>query len=214
MDINYWAAAYLAQATLKAWLKPSGNKQDAAAAKATKPRHFLMTSSVVCFVGIAGYAPYAPGKAALRSLADTLRSEVNLYNGLRSTNTAAGVPSADIKIHCVCPGTITSPGLEIENQSKHPVTHLLEKDDPKQTEDEVAAAAMKGLEKGGYLVATQLLGKAMRASMLGGSPRNNWLVDTLFGWVTYVAWLFIGPDLEGKVFEFGKKGGVTLPESQ
>ena len=117
-----------------------------------------------------------------------------------------------LKVHCVCPGTITSPGFENENKTKHAVTLVLEEGDLKQTEDEVAAAAVKGLESGGYLVTTQLVGHAMRASMLGGSPRNNALVDTLFGWATYVAWLFVGPDLEGKVFEYGKKNHVKLPQ--
>ena len=210
MDLNYWAAAYLAQATLKSWLKPSPTKQDAAAAKAAKPRHFIMTGSVACFAGLAGYTPYAPAKSAMRSLADTLRSEMNLYNGYRRSNPAEG-PSADVNIHIVVPATIKSPGLDHENTVKHPVTAILEEGDPQQTEDEVALAAIKGLETGGYLITTSLIGHAMRASMLGGSPRNNIFVDTVFGWVTYIAWLFIGPDMEGKVFNYGKKNKVDLP---
>lgn len=212
MDINYWSAAYLAQAVLKSWLKPSTSTP---ADKDAKPRHFIMTSSVACFVGLAGYATYAPAKAAMRSLADGLRSEMNLYNGYRRSNLskdAAAVPPADIKIHCVFPGTILSPGLEQENKTKHAVTKLLEDGDPKQTEDEVAAAAVKGLEKGGFLVSTQMLGNAMRVGMMGGSARNNWLVDTVLGWVVNLVWLFVGPDLEGKVFNYGKKNQVKLPE--
>ena len=211
MDLNYWASAYLAQATLKSWLKPSPTQKDDSTAKTAKPRHFIMTSSVAAFAGIAGYAPYAPAKSALRSLADALRSELNLYNGYRSSNPSKG-PPAEIKVHCVFPGTITSPGLEQENKTKHAVTLLLEEGDAVQSEDEVAAGAVKGLEKGGFLVTTQLVGSAMRASMLGGSPRNNAIVDTLFGWATYVAWLFIGPDMEGKVLEYGKKNNVKLPQ--
>jgi len=210
MDINYWAAAYLAQATLKSWLKPSGEKTDSAAAKAARPRHFIMTGSTTCFVGVAGYAPYGVCKSALRSLADNLRSEMNLYNGYRRTNPTTG-PAADVKIHCVVPGTIDSPGLKHEDTIKHPVTVILEEGDPKQSEDEVAAAAVKGLEGGGYLITTQLLGHAMRAGMLGGSPRNNMFIDTLFSWAVSIAYLFIGPDLEGKVFEYGKKNDVKLP---
>jgi 3-dehydrosphinganine reductase len=207
MEVNYFAAAYLAQSTLKAWIKPSSSPSPRNP-KMVKPRHFIMTSSTVAFVGVAGYAPYAPPKSALRSLSDTLRSEVNLYNGARRKDPING-PATDIAIHCVCPGTITSPGHANEELSKHPVTKILEKDDPAQDEDEVAAAAVKELEKGGYLITTQLLGHAMRASMLGGSPRNNWFVDTIFSWITAIAWLFIGPDLEGKVFGYGKKEGVA-----
>lgn len=213
MDINYWAAAYLAHATLKTWYKPasSGQGTGEALSKVSKPpRHFIMTSSVVCFAGVAGYAPYSVAKAAMRNLADTLRSESNLYNGYRRANPATG-PEADVKIHCVAPGTITSPGFEHEEKVKHDVTKMLEKGDPAQTEDEVALAAIKGLEAGGYLITTQLLGHAMRAGALGGSPRNNWFVDTLFSWVVNIAWLFIGPDMEGKVFDYGKKNAVKLP---
>jgi 3-dehydrosphinganine reductase len=210
MDINYWAAAYLAQATLKEWLKPSPTKAESSKPKTIKPRHFIMTSSTICFVGVAGYSPYAPAKAAMRSLADTLRSEFNLYNGARRKDPVNG-PATDIKVHCVCPGTITSPGHENEEITKHEVTKLLEKGDPAQNEDEVAAAAIKGLEKGGFLITTQFLGHAMRASALGGSPRDSWVVDTLFSWVTAVAWLFIGPDMEGTVFNYGKKHGMTKP---
>ena len=209
MDINYFAATYLAQATLKSWLRPNPAKKD------TKPRHFIMTSSVGCFVGLAGYAPYAPAKAAMRSLADNLRSEMNLYNGYRHanlSNPAVRVPAADVKIHCIFPGTILSPGLEQENQTKHAVTKLLEEGDQQQTEDEVAAAAVKGLEKGGFLISTQFLGNVMRVGMMGGSARNNWFIDTLLGWIVGLVWLFIGPDLESKVWGWGKKNHVELPQ--
>jgi len=213
MNLNYWAATYLVHATLKSWLKPGRSNKAAGDASTKTPnpaRHFIMTSSVACFCGIAGYAPYAPAKSALRSLADTLRSELNLYNGYRRLNPATG-PETDVKIHCVVPGTIKSPGLKSENEVKHGVTKLLEEGDMEQTEDEVALAAVKGLEAGGYLITTQLLGHAMRAGMLGGSPRNNWFVDTVFSWVVAIAWLFIGPDMEGKVFNYGKKHAVKLP---
>lgn len=214
MDINYWAACYLAHATLKLWLQPattSSKPITPAEAKAAKPRHFIVTTSVAAFAPLAGYVPYAGPKSALRSLADNLRSEMNLYNGYRRGNNPSKAPAADVQIHCVAPGTIISPGLDHENTVKHPVTHVLEEGDMKQTEDEVAAAAVKGLEGGGFLIATQLLAKAMRAGMMGGSPRNNWFVDTVFSWVISVAWLFIGPDMEGKVFDWGKKNKVDLP---
>lgn len=208
MDINYFAAAYLAQAALKTWIKPSAKSKGNANPKVAKPRHFIMTSSVISFVGLAGYGPYSGPKSAMRSLADTLDSEVNLYNGARRKDPVNG-PPADIKIHCVMPGTITSPGFEEEEKLKHEVTKILEKGDPSQNEDEVAKAAVKGLEKGGFIITTQLLGHAMRASALGGSRRNNWFVDTIFSWVIAVAWLFIKPDLDSKVFEYGKKHGLT-----
>lgn len=207
MDINYWAATYLAHATLRLWLTPTTSKETAQA----KSRHFIMTSSTVCFCGIAGYAPYSPAKSALRSLADTLRSELNMYNGYRRAHPQDG-PETDVKIHCVVPGTITSPGHSNEQELKHSVTKILEESDPAQDEDQVARAALKGLEKGHYLITTQWLGHLMRVGMLGGSPRDNWFVDTVGSWVVNFAWLFIGPDMEGKVWNWGKKNEVKLPQ--
>lgn len=207
MDINYWAAAYLAHATLKLWTTQSSSSRSSDAA-APAPRHFIMTSSSVAFLGLVGYAPYAPAKAAMRCLADSLRSEVNLYNGARLHSSESG-PQSEIKIHMVCPGTILSEGYERENETKHPVTKILEEGDPKQTEDEVAAASIDALERGRYLITTQFLGHAMRASALGGSPRNSWVIDTLFSWITSIAWLFIGPDMESKVFKYGKQHGLS-----
>ncbi|KAK5132639.1 hypothetical protein LTR08_008761 [Meristemomyces frigidus] len=215
MDMNYWAAAYLAHATLKLWLRPVTPKATPTDPESPKPRHFIMTSSVACFVGIAGYCPYSPAKAALRNLADTLRSEVNLYNGFRRSKnppSSSGVPAADVHIHCVAPGTITSPGYANEQLTKHPVTMVLEEGDAVQTEDEVALAAVTGLERGGFLITTQWLGHAMRAGALGGSARNGWgVMDTVFSWVVNIAWLFIGPDMESKVWNWGKTNEVKLP---
>lgn len=213
MDINYWTAAYLAHATLRLFLKPTttGTKPSEAAFKTSKPlpRHLIMTSSVIAFVGLAGYTPYGPAKTAMRSLADSLRSEMNLYNGARRRSPQAErSPPTDVKIHLVCPGTILSPGLDEENKTKHPVTKILEEGDLSQTEDEVAAASFRALEKGKYLIATQILGQVMRAGALGGSPRDNWFVDTVLSWITSVVWLFVGPDMEKKVWDYGKKNGV------
>jgi 3-dehydrosphinganine reductase len=170
-----------------------------------------MTSSVAALAGFAGYAPYSPAKAAMRSLADTLRSEVLLYNGWRRSKDAdlrAKAPDRDISIHLVMPGTISSPGLQTENLTKHAVTLELEKGDIVQTEEEVAAGAVRGLEKGGFIVTTQILASIMRWGMLGGSTRNNLFVDTVMSWIVAVVWLFVGPDMDAKVFNYGKKHGA------
>lgn len=204
MQLNYWSAAYLAQATLRAWTQPGKPSS-------TETRRFIMTSSIGALLGLAGYTPYAPAKAAMRSLADNLASEVLLYNGARHSRDPAirsQAPSNDISIHLVMPGTITSPGYENENKTKHAVTKLLEKGDQHQTEDEVAAAAVKGLESGGFIVTTNLAGIALRANMLGGSARNNVVIDTVVGWVVSVVWLFVGADMNRTVWNYGKRYGV------
>lgn len=210
MDINYWSAAYLAHKTLKAWLYPSTPYQ--ANQNPEAPRHFIITSSAVAFVNIAGYAPYGPAKTALRALCDSLRSEILLYNGARRSTKQDGQAPApfDVNIQCIFPGTIKSPGLELENQTKHPVTHLLEDADPVQTELECATAAIRGLEAGNYMTPTNWLGELMRISSLGGSPRDNILKDTFGQWITSLVWLFVGPDMESKAFNWGKKEGMPV----
>ncbi|KAF2151215.1 3-ketosphinganine reductase [Myriangium duriaei CBS 260.36] len=204
MEINYWGAAYLSHAALNLFLRPSSSSSTTT----TEPRHIIMTSSVAAFVGLAGYAPYSPAKAAMRNLADVLRQEVQMYHGARRGG-KPGAPERDVEIHIVFPGTILSPGLEQENKSKHAVTKVLEEGDAVQTEDEVAAAAIKGLEKGEFMVTTQWLGAIMRGAMIGGSRRNNLVVDTLIAWLTSIVWLFVRPDLDGKVWGYGKKNGLT-----
>jgi len=214
MDINYWAACYLAHTVLRLWTEEKTSEKSLESGKEPPARHFIMTSSVAIYTGLAGYTPYAPAKAAMRSLADNLRSEMNLYNGARFHKSSI-TSHPEIQIHLVVPGTILSPGLENEDKTKHAVTKLLEDGDLKQTEDEVAVAAVRGLEKGEYMIATQFLASAMRVSMLGGSPRSGlWGVrDVLFGWITAVAWLYIGPDMEKTVWKYGKVNGVTHREN-
>ena len=215
MDVNYWGAAYLAHTTLKAWTQPSPQKGNSNVPLSNSPRQLIMTSSVAAVLGAAGYAPYSPAKAAMRSLADTLRSEVILYNGSRRSKDAsvrAGAPARDISIHLIMPGTITSPGLENENKTKHAVTKLLEQGDVVQTEDEVASAAVKGLEKGGFIVTTQFIAGLLRAGALGGSARNDWFTDTIMSWIVSIVWLFIGPDMDARVFNYGKKYGTKNVE--
>ena len=213
MDVNYFSAAYLAQASLRAWLacpkpqsppKPDGKKPT----QKEKRRHFIMTSSTAAFVPVAGYAPYSPAKAALRSLHDQLSSEMNYYNGAFSKQTD---PSPQMKIHTVFPGTILSPGLEQENKSKHQVTKILEDGEPEQTADQAAEAAIKELEKGRSLVTTQgWWGELMKACAWQGSVRDQPILNTLFSWVVSLVWLFVGWDMERKVWKLGEKEGVPV----
>jgi 3-dehydrosphinganine reductase len=187
MDINFWSCVEMSQAILKDWLAPSSPSKG-------QERHLIFTSSVAAFYTVVGYAPYSPGKAAIKSLSDSLAQEVLLYD-------------ESVKVHTVFPGTISSPGLEKENMTKPAITHILEESDPVQTPDVVAAKSIAGLERGEYLVTVALLGAAMRGCAWGGSKRNNFVLDTLMTWISSIVWLFVGPDLDGKVKAYGKKHG-------
>ncbi|KAH7095990.1 3-ketodihydrosphingosine reductase, Tsc10 [Paraphoma chrysanthemicola] len=212
MDLNYFATAYLAHKTLKAWWYPDTPYGAQGKSSAPEPpRQFIITSSAVAFVGLVGYSPYAPAKAALRSLADGLRSEVQLYNAARRSKTSTtGVQPApfDVNIHIIFPGTILSPGFDNEEKTKHPVTRELESSDPRQTELEAATAAVQGLEAGNFMTPTNYIVRLLRWGSMGSSQRNNIVLDTLGAWITTIVWLIMVPDLNSKVWNWGKKNGM------
>ncbi|RCI15118.1 hypothetical protein L249_6409 [Ophiocordyceps polyrhachis-furcata BCC 54312] len=187
MNVNFFGTADMAHAILRHWLAVEAPVEKQA-------RHFIMTSSVVAFYTIPGYAPYAPSKWALRGLADTISQEVIMY-------------PQNVKVHVVYPGNILSPGYERENRTKPKITKLLEESDPKQTPDEVADRAISGLERGDYFVTINFLGSLMKWGMLGGSFRNNWVVDTLGAWLVSIVWFFVQMDLHGKIRNYGKAHG-------
>ncbi|KAI0804123.1 hypothetical protein GGR55DRAFT_659911 [Xylaria sp. FL0064] len=187
MDLNFWGSAEMAHAVLRLWCAPD-------APVVPEPKHLIFTSSVLAFFPVIGYGTYTPAKAALRGLADTLAQELEIY-------------PQKVKVHIVYPGTISSPGLEQENKSKPEITFILEESDPIQTPDVVAAAAIRGLEKGYFAITVAFLGNVLRWGSLGGSPRNNWVVDTVMSWIVAVVWIFALPDIYGKIRKYAKKNG-------
>lgn len=187
MDINYWGAAEMAHAVLRLWCAPG-------APVVPEPKHLVFTSSVLAFFPVVGYGPYTPAKSALRGLADTLVQEVEAY------------PQA-VRVHVVYPGSISSPGFERENRTKPAVTRVIEDGDPVQTPDAVAAAAIAGLEKGHYAITVAFLGHVLRWGVQGGSPRNNWFVDTIMACLVPIVWIFALPDVYSKIRKYTKEHG-------
>ena len=186
MDLNFYGAAELSHAILSEWL--------ALDAPADRPRHLVFTSSVVAFYTVAGYGAYAPAKNAIRSLADTIAQEVMLY-------------PQDVSVHVVYPGTIDSPGLVRENKVKPEITLLLEKDDPVQSAEEVAGRAISGLERGEHFITVSWLGHLMKWGAMGGSLRNNWVVDTVMSIFTAIAWIIAQPIILGTVRKYAREHG-------
>lgn len=193
MDVNYWGSAEMAHAILRAWYDPS--RGAAAPGPGSEPKHLVFTASVLAFFALAGYGPYTPSKNALRGLADTLSQEALLY------------PDHPVRIHVVAPGTILSPGFDREQRTKPDITLQLEKDDPRQTPDQVATAAIRGLERGNYLVTVGFLGEVLRFANLGSSLRNNWFVDTVGAWLVTAIWFFVLWAINGDIRAYAKKHG-------
>lgn len=192
IDTNYLSSAYVAHSALQLWVNhfrssPQPNQP---------AKHIIFTSSVVAFLPFTGFSPYSPAKMALRGLSDTLSQELLLY-----------APITPIRTHTIFPGTIFTEGFEKENLIKPAITKKLEESDGGQTPEQVAAASVKGLERGEELITTNgILGVAMKSGMLGGSKRNGWgIVDTIMGWLIMIIMVFVRRDMDGKVKTWGQE---------
>ncbi|KAK1223037.1 3-dehydrosphinganine reductase [Marasmius sp. AFHP31] len=156
MDSSYWVAAYLALAYTKQIVKEK------------KKGILTFVSSVMGYMLFAGYSTYSPAKHALRGLAETLRSELQLYN---------------IPVHICFPATIYSPGYIEENKTKPSLTLKIEDTDDGQTPEQVALGLLKGVQNGYFHITTDILGNIFRSSTRGATPGNNIILDWVYGLV-------------------------------
>ncbi|KAH7304789.1 hypothetical protein B0I35DRAFT_362805 [Stachybotrys elegans] len=206
MQTNYFTGLYMAHAVLKSWLSPSQRDSSGTAPSSPPaPRHLIFTGSVLAFYSFAGYSPYSPCKAALRSLADTLSQEMNLY--------AAAYPSEPrVRIHAIFPAGIQSEGFDNENRVKSDLTKQLEEGDAPQTPEAIAAKSIRSLESGEEIITTDFQSGLVKRSMLGGSIRGgflNGLIDWfLAGWLAIIM-VFVRGDMDKKVQNWGRQFGVS-----
>lgn len=216
----------MAHAVLNAWLrdpesqrqkppsakKPPGSSKTAVGTTNAPPlaRHLVFTGSFVSFYSFAGFTPYSPSKAAIRSLSDSLSQEMNLY--------AAAHPAGPrVRVHTVFPATMPTKSLEDENRVKTDLTKSLEEGDQVLHPDECARRCIAGLERGEELVATSTIIRLVMTSVLGGSIRGGLLkglVDTLLGWMVLVVMVFIRWDMDIKVARWGRVHGSSGMLSQ
>ncbi|KAF7894629.1 uncharacterized protein EAF01_010079 [Botrytis porri] len=212
MASNYMTSAYMAHATLRSWLKPledaSTRDHDVSSSKSDTPppaRHLIFTASFVALYSFAGYAPYSPSKAALRSLSDSLSQEMNLY--------AAAFPDAPrVRVHTIFPATILTESYETENLTKHGLTLQLEEGDEGRTPHVIAERSIKGLEGGEELITTDMLTWLVKGGVLGGSVRGgfgrvilSWMLAGLMG----IVMVFVRADMDRKARAWGRKFGVA-----
>lgn len=117
MDQSYWVQTYTAHAVTK--LMVSQNRTG----------HITFVSSTLGLMTIPGYSSYAPGKHALRGLADMLRQEFLLYG---------------IEVHIFFPPTMFTKGYEEENKLKPKLTLKIEEGDDGLTAEQAADILFKG----------------------------------------------------------------------
>ncbi|KAI0667845.1 oxidoreductase [Trametes maxima] len=159
MQQTYWAQAFTALVGAKEMVRQRVKGK------------IVFVSSVLAFFSIIGYASYSPGKFALRGLAETLKSELKLY---------------EIDVHIAFPATIYTPGYEEENKTKPRITLKIEESDEGDSPQAVAAAILKGVQKGNFHITTGALGDIFRSSSAGASPRPNFLLDVLYNFIGFV----------------------------
>ncbi|EIM82429.1 oxidoreductase [Stereum hirsutum FP-91666 SS1] len=160
MDQSYWVQTYTAHAVTK--LMVSQNRTG----------HITFVSSTLGLMTIPGYSSYAPGKHALRGLADMLRQEFLLYG---------------IDVHIFFPPTMFTKGYEEENKLKPKLTLKIEEGDDGLTAEQAADILFKGVQKGNFQITGNFITDLFRASSRQAAPRNNWILDGLYDFVAYIA---------------------------
>lgn len=153
MDNAYWVQAYTAWVAAKRMVRTKTQGK------------IVFVGSILSYMSFVGYSSYSPGKYALRGLAETLRSELQLY---------------DISVQMYFPATIFSPGYEQEMISKPQITKKLEETDGGQTPEQCAQAFFEGISRGDFHITGELFGHIFRSSSSGVSPGNNIVLDTVY----------------------------------
>ncbi|RAL17452.1 SDR family oxidoreductase [Aspergillus homomorphus CBS 101889] len=190
MDQNYFAAAYIAHACLRRWLKEPPSSP-------TEKRHLIFTASTAAFLGFPGYAAYAPTKAATRALADTLRQEVLLYRSQQ-----------DIRVHCAFPGTIYTGAFYQEQIRKPQLLKELEGTAENKgglTAPRVAELTLKGLCEGRFFITVDSETDLLLNNMRGPSPRDRPVRDWIVGLVASLVWPVYRWQFDRKTVAYGKE---------
>ncbi|KAF8974259.1 oxidoreductase [Flammula alnicola] len=161
MADGYWVQAWTCWAAAKMMVrqKRRGGK-------------IVLVSSVLGYMSIIGHASYSPAKHALRALADTLQSELMLY---------------DIDVHAHFPPTMFTPGYDAENITKPQIVKDIESGDEGLTADKAAQHLFAGVEKGQSHIAGDLITNLFRSSTRGATHRNNWILDGLYDFIAFIA---------------------------
>jgi 3-dehydrosphinganine reductase len=204
MARNYLAAAYIAHAVLRRWIKEVSAPETGTGSssieprKGTKPtRHIVFTASTAAFLGLPGYAAYTPSKAATRALADTLRHEVLLYASV-----------VEIGIHCSFPGNIYTDAFYAEQTRKPALLKEIEGGEDGggggKSASRVAEMIIQGLRNGKYFITMDSETELLLNNMRGPSPRDAPVRDWVLGLVGSLVWPFFRAKIDRATVRFGE----------
>lgn len=149
MAVNYFGTLYFLKAVVPAMRRRGRGR-------------LVLISSGIGLYGFFGYTPYAPGKFALRGLAECLRAELK--------DTGVGVT-------IVYPPDTDTPQLEAENRIKPPESKAVTSTGGLWSAEDVARVTLRGVRRGRFVVTPGLPITAL--FWLGGlfAPFVNWSFD-------------------------------------
>eukprot|EP00892_Ulva_mutabilis_P009513 jgi/Ulvmu1/6934/UM032_0012.1 len=155
MQVNYFGAYYTAHALLPGMI-------------ARGKGHLCFISSMAYVNPMAGFTSYSPSKAAVRHMADCLRSEVS---------------GTGVTISVGYPPDTETPGFSEENKSKSGVVHAIMASEHEvvHSPQAVAKSLFSGLKSGAYHLSTPVLFHRLGLSLVAGiTPRPLWLILEMF----------------------------------
>jgi len=164
MEQAYWVQAWSAHAAARKLVQ---QKQTG--------KIVLIGSTVSC-MSFVGWSPYAPGKHALKGLAESLRSELLLYG---------------IDVHIMLAPTMNTPGYETEMITKPEITKKIEEDDIPLSAEDASAILVKGVENNQYCISGNILARIFSTASRGAGPATNAFLDPILdfiGWIAIPIW--------------------------
>ncbi|MFA5844120.1 MAG: SDR family oxidoreductase [Coriobacteriia bacterium] len=99
--------------------------------------HIVNVSSVGGFIGVYGYTGYSAAKFAVMGFTESLRLEMK---------------PRGVSVHVVCPPDTETPALEYERTLRPPETDAIAGNVKPISPERVAAAVVRGVERGRYLI--------------------------------------------------------------
>ena len=102
-----------------------------------KGGYIVNTSSMCGFIGVFGYTDYCAAKFGVLGFSEALRSELKQHN---------------IAVSVLCPPDTDTPGFAEENKTKPPETKAVSASASIMKPEAVAAALIKGMAKGGFMI--------------------------------------------------------------
>lgn len=121
-----------------------------------KGGYIVNVSSICGFIGVFGYTDYCAAKFGVVGFSEALRSEMKQHG---------------ITVSVLCPPDTDTPGYAEENKTKPPETVAVSASAKVMKPEEVAAALLKGIAKGEFMI------------IPGADGKFSWIMKRLFPWL-------------------------------